>query len=84
MIGKLIKRWQVLMWIFFVFISLILVFNIFPVNKGAGVGPGNGLDYGLDFAGGIQLQLRLEKPVDADTMSIEKGILENRLNSLGL
>jgi len=64
--------------------SLLFVTNIIPVNAGAGVGFGNGLDYGLDFAGGTQLQLRLEEEVSPETMSIEKGILENRLNSLGL
>lgn len=64
--------------------SLLLISNIIPVNKDEGIGFGNGLDYGLDFAGGTQLQLRLERPLDADTMALEKGILENRLNSMGL
>lgn len=64
--------------------SLLLILNIIPVNKDQGIGFGNGIDYGLDFAGGTQLQLRLDHPVDSETMSIEKGILENRLNSLGL
>jgi len=72
------------MWATCVAFALLLMTNIIPVNRGAGIGIGNGLDYGLDFAGGTELQLRLERPVDADTMAIEKGILESRLNSLGL
>lgn len=81
---RLLKSWQIILWITCVLISLTLVLNIIPVNKGEGIGLGNGLDYGLDFAGGIQIQLQLEEPVDSDTMAIEKGIIENRLNSLGL
>ena len=84
MINSILRKWQVVFWGVSVFVALLLVFNIIPVNKGKGWGLGNGLDYGLDFAGGIQLQLRLDRPVDADTMAVEKGILENRLNSLGL
>lgn len=64
--------------------SLALVTNVIPVNDDEPIGFGAGLDYGLDFVGGTELQLQLERPVDADTMTVEKGILENRLNSLGL
>ncbi|MDD5111723.1 MAG: hypothetical protein PHG85_04210 [Candidatus Altiarchaeota archaeon] len=80
----LLRKWQVWVWIIFVAFALLLVFNIIPVNKGLGIGPGKGVDYGLDFAGGVEIQLRLEQPVDSQTMAIEKGIIENRLNSLGL
>ncbi|MFH1125595.1 MAG: hypothetical protein V1703_00575 [Candidatus Altiarchaeota archaeon] len=80
----LLKKWQVLLWIASVFIAVILIFNFIPVNKNNGVGLGNGINYGLDFAGGVEIQLRLENPTDQQTMSIEKEILENRLNSLGL
>jgi preprotein translocase subunit SecD len=79
-----LKNWRTILWLSCVALALLLMTNIIPVNKGAGIGVGNGLDYGLDFAGGTQLQLRLEHPVDADTMAVEKGILESRLNSLGL
>ncbi len=66
-------------------ISLLMVFNIIPMNKGKGIGLGNGLDYGLDFVGGTEIQLKLERPLnDPNTMAIEKGILENRLNAMGL
>jgi len=64
--------------------SFLLIFNIIPVNPGKGVGIGNGLDYGLDFVGGTQIQLRLEKPLSQEAMSVEKGILENRMNAYGL
>ncbi len=80
----LFRKWQVIFWIVSVALALLLVFNILPVNKDQTIGLGNGIDYGLDFAGGVEVQLRLETPVDAQTMSIEKGILESRLNSLGL
>lgn len=80
----LLKKWQVVFWIVSVFIAVLFIFNIIPVNKDKGIGFGNGINYGLDFAGGVEIQLRLENPVDAQTMTVEKGILENRLNSLGL
>ncbi len=70
--------------VFMVGVSLLLVVNIIPVNGDKGIGVGNGLDYGLDFAGGVQMQLKLEREVDQDTMEIEKGILLSRLNAMGL
>jgi len=81
-IMKSVRLWTL---IIAVTISLLLVFNIIPINKGKDMGFGNGLDYGLDFAGGIQMQLKLERPLDdPNTMAVEKGILENRLNAMGL
>ena len=70
-------------------ISLLLMCNVIPVHKddsgkSVGIGFGNGMVYGLDFAGGIQMQLKLERPLNADEMAIETGILEYRLNAIGL
>ena len=67
-----------------IFVSIGLITNVIPVNPGEAAGFGNGLDYGLDFAGGTQLQLKLEQEVTPEVMAIEKNILENRLNSMGL
>ncbi len=81
---NILKNWRVSLLAFCIVASLLLISNIIPVNKEKGMGFGNGLDYGLDFAGGVQMQLELERPVDQNTMSVEKGILENRLNAMGL
>jgi preprotein translocase subunit SecD len=77
---------SVRIWIFLisVLLSLILVFNITAINKDKGIGFGNGLDYGLDFAGGTEIWLKLDTNVSPEVMTIEKGILESRLNSMGL
>jgi len=63
--------------------TLILADGMHEGNQRA-FGILNGIDYGLDFAGGTQLQLKLESEVSSDLMAVEKGILENRLNSMGL
>jgi preprotein translocase subunit SecD len=81
---KVLKHWKVVIPILCIALSLLMITNIIPLNSGKGWGFGNGLDYGLDFAGGTQIQLRLETPVTSEVMAIEKSILENRLNSLGL
>lgn len=81
---KALRNWRVYFLSASVFLSLLLIMNVFGQNDAKGVGFGNGIDYGLDFAGGIQIQLRLEESVDGNLMSVEKGILENRLNSMGL
>jgi preprotein translocase subunit SecD len=90
---KLLRNWRIITLITMVSISLALVTNIIPINKERanepiGIGFGNGLDYGLDFAGGIQIQLRLEDPINGtitpDMVEVEKGILERRLNAMGL
>ncbi|HEX54842.1 MAG: hypothetical protein DRO94_01350 [Candidatus Altiarchaeales archaeon] len=86
-IRNLLQNWKILMLISLVMISILLVCNVIPINEHLGVGFGNGLDYGLDFAGGVQMQLKLEIPENAsvrDTLEIEKGILERRLNAMGL
>jgi preprotein translocase subunit SecD len=77
---------SVRIWIFIlsIVLSLVLVFNITAINKDKGIGFGNGLDYGLDFAGGTEIWLKLDGNVSPEVMTIEKGILENRLNSMGL
>ena len=82
--NKDFKNWRIILWVICTSFALLFMTNIIPVNSEEGIGVGNGLDYGLDFAGGTQLQLRLDEPLDGDTMAIEKAILETRLNSLGL
>ncbi|MEA3254436.1 MAG: hypothetical protein U9Q22_01210, partial [Candidatus Altiarchaeota archaeon] len=82
--NRLLRSVRIWMLVICVSISLILVSNITAHNKDEGIGLGNGLDYGIDFAGGIQMWLRLEEPVTPEIMAIEKGILENRLNTMGL
>jgi preprotein translocase subunit SecD len=81
---NILKSVRVLFLLFCIAVSALLITNIIPLNKGKGIGFGNGLDYGLDFAGGTQMQLKLETPVTTEIMAVEKGILENRLNSMGL
>ncbi|MFH1054810.1 MAG: hypothetical protein V1744_01815 [Candidatus Altiarchaeota archaeon] len=81
---KAISHWKVILPLVCIFISLLLISNVIQLNKNMGLGFGNGLDYGLDFAGGTQIQLRLESQVTSEIMSLEKNILENRLNSMGL
>ena len=66
-----------------VFISILLICNIVPVNKDNGWGVGNGLRYGLDFAGGTEIWLRLEN-VSSEVANVERAILETRLNAMGL
>jgi preprotein translocase subunit SecD len=87
------KNWRVRLVFVVLILSILLVCNIIPINKfrggeAVGIGFGNGLDYGLDFGGGTEIQLRLEDPVNgtmtADVLEVEKNILERRLNSMGL
>ncbi len=78
------KSFSVVLFILAVFFSVLLMSNIIPLNKDKGIGFGNGLVYGIDFAGGTQLQLKLESEVSQDVMNIEKTIIESRLNSMGL
>ncbi|AEH25232.1 preprotein translocase subunit SecD [Pyrococcus yayanosii] len=43
-----------------------------------------GLTFGLDISGGISITVRLEQPVDPDTMEQVRIALEQRLNALGV
>lgn len=79
-----IKYWRVAVFAACILISLVLVTNILGLKEDRGIGFGNGLDYGIDFAGGIQMQVKLDEPVSGDVMSITQQIIENRLNSMGL
>jgi len=81
---KIFKNWRVLLWISCTVIAFLLVSNVIPVNSDKEIGFGNGLDYGMDFSGGIRVTLKLEKSVDSETMNVEKQILQDRLNGLGL
>lgn len=92
-VKRILKNWRIILLIFLVTISLLLICNIIPVNKERlgrplGIGFGNGLDYGLDFVGGVQIQLRLNvvgnQSLNKDLLEVEKGILERRLNAMGL
>ena len=71
---KLLKNWRIIILIISVALALILILA-------------NGLDYGMDFAGGYEMQLELDwkgiEPTESD-MEIEKSILEERLNAMGL
>ncbi|MGC9516808.1 MAG: SecDF P1 head subdomain-containing protein [Methanomicrobiales archaeon] len=44
----------------------------------------NGISQGLDLEGGSLIQIRLEKPVDQDTMNRVTGVLDRRLNIFGV
>ncbi len=92
-IKKLLRSVRMITMIVLVFLSLLFISNIIPLNKESGgqevgIGFGNGLDFGLDFVGGTQLQLRLEpsanNTLSPDMLELEKSILEKRLNSMGL
>ena len=80
---NLIRSVRIWILILSVFLSLLLICNVIGVNKDNGWGIGNGLHYGLDFAGGTEIWLRLEN-VSAEVANVERGILENRLNAMGL
>ncbi|MBU0763038.1 MAG: hypothetical protein KKD39_08435 [Candidatus Altiarchaeota archaeon] len=82
--NNILKSWSVRTFILMLVFSLLCITNIIPLNKDKTWGFGNGLDYGIDFAGGTQLQLKLETEVSPEIMSIEKTIIESRLNSMGL
>lgn len=84
MVVSTLKNWKVVLFAVSIFLAFLCVSNIIPLNPDNGVGFGNGLDYGIDFAGGTQMQLKLETEVSQEVMNIEKNIIENRLNSLGL
>ncbi|ALV63622.1 Protein-export membrane protein SecD [Thermococcus sp. 2319x1] len=43
-----------------------------------------GITYGLDISGGVEITVQLEKPVDKSTMEEVRISLENRLNTLGV
>lgn len=80
-LSKSVRVWLLVICLVF---SILLVCNITGINKDKEWGVGNGLDYGLDFAGGTEMWLKLEHNVSSDVMVLEKGILESRLNSIGL
>jgi preprotein translocase subunit SecD len=80
-LSKSVRVWLLVICLVF---SILLVCNITGINKDKEWGVGNGLDYGLDFAGGTEMWLKLEHNVSSDVMVLEKGILESRLNSKGL
>ena len=83
-LSRSIRVWVLIVCVLF---SILLVCNVISFNdrnKDKGWGVGNGLSYGIDFAGGTELWLKLEHNVSSDVMTVEKGVLENRLNQFGL
>ena len=43
-----------------------------------------GITYGLDISGGVEITVQLEKPVDQNIMEEVRTSLETRLNTLGV
>jgi len=56
---------------------LVVVGSIFAIIA-------QGITYGLDISGGVEITVQLEKPVDQSTMEEVRISLENRLNTLGV
>jgi len=71
---KLLTNWRTILLAVSLALALILIYA-------------NGLSYGMDFAGGYEMQLELDwKGVNESDRNIEivRAILEERLNSFGL
>lgn len=71
---KLLTNWRTILLAVSLALALILIYA-------------NGLSYGMDFAGGYEMQLELDwKGVNESdkNIEIERAILEERLNSFGL
>ncbi|PIN98445.1 MAG: hypothetical protein COT90_04380 [Candidatus Diapherotrites archaeon CG10_big_fil_rev_8_21_14_0_10_31_34] len=69
---ELFKNWKILLLLFFLFISLLSVSF-------------NGLKYGIDFNGGTQFQIHLEKPLqNPEEIAQVISILSRRLDWTGL
>jgi preprotein translocase subunit SecD len=74
-----------------VFIALIAIWIDLPNNPGLHLGPFNKsiqIHEGLDLQGGLQVLLQADVPsgqtVSSDTMQAAQGIIENRINGLGV
>ncbi|HIP89531.1 MAG TPA: preprotein translocase subunit SecD [Thermococcus paralvinellae] len=68
---KLLFNWRVLLLIIFIIGSIASLLTY-------------GLTFGLDISGGTAIIVKLEKPVDQNTMERVKVSLEKRLNQLGV
>jgi len=68
---ELSKDWRVLVYIVMLIAAIVSLIYF-------------GLQFGMDFKGGTMLQLRLDEPVDAQTMGTIVSVLSDRLNSFGL
>ena len=71
---KLLKNWRIILLFVSLALALILIYN-------------TGLSYGMDFAGGYEMQLELDwKGVNESNRNVDlvRSILEERLNTFGL
>ncbi|AMM53178.1 preprotein translocase subunit SecD [Pyrococcus kukulkanii] len=68
---KILLNGRVILLIFFLMISIISLAT-------------RGLTFGLDISGGISITVKLEKPVDPQTMEQVRIALDQRLNALGV
>lgn len=68
---EFIKDWRVILLI------VLVVASIASISI-------NGLQQGLDLKGGSVIQIGLEQPVDAETMSTVTAVLDRRLNIFGV
>lgn len=68
---RILLNFRVIVLIFFLLISITALAT-------------RGLTFGLDISGGISITVKLEKPVDSQTMEQVKIALEQRLNTLGV
>ncbi|AFK21927.1 preprotein translocase subunit SecD [Pyrococcus sp. ST04] len=68
---KLMFNFRIILLTFFLIISIVSLAT-------------RGLTFGLDISGGISITVKLEKPVDQQTMEQVRIALEQRLNALGV
>ncbi|WP_048151061.1 preprotein translocase subunit SecD [Palaeococcus ferrophilus] len=69
--SKILFNWRVMLLIIFLIGSFTTILS-------------QGLTFGLDISGGTAITVRLDKPVDQDTMEKVVTSLENRINRLGV
>lgn len=70
-ISEFIKDRKVILFMICILISIISISTL-------------GIQQGLDLKGGSMIQLKLERPVDAETMEVVTTVLDKRLNIYGV